>query len=121
MLNWTMSNTKVLNKWLSCTNVNDLTSTPPPTTIIILVVKRLMFVFYYYCKEKAVTQRDQCFGYCRENLSKDLYLISQMDGDQFVPIWTLACMENIKALTTDMDLILDVLRGTSASVCLCFT
>lgn len=47
----------------------------------------------------------------RENLTKDLYLISQMDSDQFVPIWTIACMEDIKALTTDMDLILDVLRG----------
>lgn len=50
-----MSNTKVLNKWLSYTNVNDLTSTPPPTTVIIFVVERLMFVFYYYCK--AVTQK----------------------------------------------------------------
>lgn len=39
-----------------------------------------------------------------------------MDSDQFVPIWTIACMEDIKALTTDMDLILDVLRGTSAAV-----
>lgn len=34
-----------------------------------------------------------------------------MDGDQFIPIWTIACMEDIKALTTDMDLILEVLRG----------
>ena len=47
---------------------------------------------------------------CRENLSKDLYLMSQMDSDQFVPIWTIASMESIKALTTDMELILDVLR-----------
>lgn len=46
----------------------------------------------------------------RENLSKDLYLMSQMDSDQFVPIWTIASMESIKVLTTDMDLILDVLR-----------
>lgn len=52
----------------------------------------------------------------RENLSKDLYLISQMDSDQFIPIWTVACMEDIKALTTDMDLILEVLRGTSATL-----
>ncbi len=53
----------------------------------------------------------------RENLSKDLYLISQMDSDQFVPIWTIASMEGIKVLTTDTDLILDVLRCT----CLHFT
>ena len=48
---------------------------------------------------------------CRENLCKDLYLMSQMDSDQFVPIWTIASMEDIKVLTTDMDLILKVLRG----------
>ncbi|KAM7006426.1 la-related protein 4 [Tautogolabrus adspersus] len=52
------------------------------------------------------------FCFSRENLTKDLYLISQMDSDQFVPIWTIACMEDIKALTTDMDLILDVLRAS---------
>lgn len=52
------------------------------------------------------------FCFSRENLSKDMYLISQMDSDQFVPIWTIACMEDIKALTTDMDLILDVLRAS---------
>ncbi|XP_056293593.1 la-related protein 4 [Pseudoliparis swirei] len=53
------------------------------------------------------------FCFSRENLSKDLYLISQMDSDQFVSIWTVACMEDIKALTTDTTLILDVLRASS--------
>uniref|UniRef100_A0A8C2QAD9 La ribonucleoprotein 4Ab n=1 Tax=Cyprinus carpio TaxID=7962 RepID=A0A8C2QAD9_CYPCA len=48
----------------------------------------------------------------RENLSKDLYLMSQMDSDQFVPIWTIASMEGVKLLTTDMDLILEVLRAS---------
>lgn len=52
------------------------------------------------------------FYFSRENLSKDLYLMSQMDSDQFVPIWTIASMEGIKALTTDMELILDVLRSS---------
>ncbi|XP_069509551.1 la-related protein 4 [Ambystoma mexicanum] len=52
------------------------------------------------------------FCFSRENLSKDLYLMSQMDGDQFVPIWTIASMEGVKKLTTDMDLILDVLRSS---------
>ncbi|XP_028302340.1 la-related protein 4 isoform X2 [Gouania willdenowi] len=55
-------------------------------------------------------QLEFCFS--RENITKDLYLISQMDSDQFVPIWAVACMEDIKALTTDMDLILDVLRAS---------
>ncbi|XP_070696152.1 la-related protein 4 isoform X3 [Pempheris klunzingeri] len=60
-------------------------------------------------RESLKKQLEFCFS--RENLSKDLYLISQMDSDQFVPIWTVACMEDIKALTTDVDLILDVLRA----------
>ncbi|XP_077581633.1 la-related protein 4 isoform X2 [Stigmatopora nigra] len=50
------------------------------------------------------------FYFSRENLSNDQYLISEMDSDQFVPIWSIACMDDIKALTTDMDLIVDVLR-----------
>lgn len=54
----------------------------------------------------------------RENLCKDLYLMSQMDSDQFVPIWTLACMEDIKVLTTDMEIILDVLKGTMSWKCI---
>ncbi|XP_059185799.1 la-related protein 4 isoform X2 [Centropristis striata] len=61
-------------------------------------------------RESLKKQLEFCFS--RENLSKDMYLISQMDKDQFVPIWTIACMEDIKALTTDMDLILDVLRAS---------
>lgn len=61
MLNWTMSNTKVLNKWLSYTNVNDLTSTPPPTTIIILVVKRLMFVFLLLLQRKSCNSERPMF------------------------------------------------------------
>lgn len=39
-----------------------------------------------------------------------------MDSDQFVPIWTIACMEHIKALTTDMELIREILQGTLATV-----
>ncbi|KAG8452603.1 hypothetical protein GDO86_004404 [Hymenochirus boettgeri] len=54
-------------------------------------------------------QLEFCFS--RENLSKDLYLMSQMDSDQFVPVWTIANMEGIKKLTNDMDLILEVLRS----------
>ncbi|XP_077368333.1 la ribonucleoprotein 4Aa isoform X2 [Festucalex cinctus] len=52
------------------------------------------------------------FYFSRENLSKDLYLMSQMDSDQFVPIWTIASMDGIKGLTSDMELILDVLRSS---------
>uniref|UniRef100_A0A8C1CF30 La ribonucleoprotein 4Aa n=1 Tax=Cyprinus carpio carpio TaxID=630221 RepID=A0A8C1CF30_CYPCA len=61
-------------------------------------------------RESLKKELEFCFS--RENLSKDLYLISQMDSDQFVPIWTIASMEGIKVLTTDTDLILDVLRSS---------
>ncbi|XP_058488359.1 la-related protein 4 isoform X1 [Solea solea] len=61
-------------------------------------------------RESLKKQLEFCFS--RENLSKDLYLISQMDSDHFVPIWTVASMEDIKALTTDRDLIVNVLRAS---------
>ncbi|XP_032149594.1 la-related protein 4 isoform X9 [Sapajus apella] len=61
-------------------------------------------------KECLKKQLEFCFS--RENLSKDLYLISQMDSDQFIPIWTVANMEEVKKLTTDPDLILEVLRSS---------
>uniref|UniRef100_A0A8D2J0E2 La ribonucleoprotein 4 n=1 Tax=Varanus komodoensis TaxID=61221 RepID=A0A8D2J0E2_VARKO len=61
-------------------------------------------------KECLKKQLEFCFS--RENLSKDLYLMSQMDSDQFIPIWTIANMEGIKKLTTNMDLILEVLRSS---------
>lgn len=78
--------------------------------------KELEFCFSRYVWSLMCLQCHQFWSFSkmslinRENLSKDLYLISQMDSDQFVPIWTIASMEGIKVLTTDMDLILDVLR-----------
>jgi len=47
----------------------------------------------------------------RENLAVDAYLVSQMDSDQFVPIATVASFSHIKQLTTDMQLIVEVLKG----------
>lgn len=46
----------------------------------------------------------------RENLANDTYLISQMDNDQYVPIWTVANFNQVKKLTKDIKLITDVLR-----------
>lgn len=39
-----------------------------------------------------------------------MYLISQMDSDQYVPIVTVANLDHVKKLSTDVPLIVDVLR-----------
>lgn len=50
------------------------------------------------------------YYFSRENLANDTYLLSQMDGDQYVPIWTVANFNQIKKLTTDIKLITEVLK-----------
>jgi len=49
------------------------------------------------------------FYFSEENLSKDAYLISLMDGDYFVPVSTIAQFGKMKALTTDESLIVESL------------
>ncbi|XP_065573962.1 uncharacterized protein LOC136035985 [Artemia franciscana] len=50
------------------------------------------------------------YYFSRENLSHDSYLLSQMDADQFVSIWTVANFNQIKKLTQDIQLITEVMR-----------
>lgn len=58
-----------------------------------------------------IVSYDLClFFRCRENLANDTYLITQMDNDQYVPIWTVANFNQVKKLTKDIKLITEVLR-----------
>jgi la-related protein 4 len=41
----------------------------------------------------------------------DVYLQSQMDADNYVPISTIANFKLVKRLTHDLQLIIDVLKG----------
>lgn len=66
-----------------------------------------MFIIIILCKKYQIVI---FFFFYRENLSNDAYLISQMDNDQYVPIWTVANFNQVKKLTTNIDLITEVLR-----------
>uniref|UniRef100_A0A8D2CUF4 HTH La-type RNA-binding domain-containing protein n=1 Tax=Sciurus vulgaris TaxID=55149 RepID=A0A8D2CUF4_SCIVU len=106
----------------SCETTRNTTGIEESTDGMILGPEELSYQIYDVSGESstAISTEDlkEClkkqleFCFSRENLSKDLYLISQMDSDQFVPIWTVANMEEIKKLTTDPDLILEVLRSS---------
>ena len=51
------------------------------------------------------------YYFSKENLSRDTYLISQMDSEQYVPIATIASFEQVKKLTRDLSLVVRVLKG----------
>ncbi|XP_025017543.1 putative uncharacterized protein DDB_G0282133 isoform X2 [Tetranychus urticae] len=59
---------------------------------------------------KVMLQHQLEYYFSRENLSRDSYLKSQMDSDQYVPISTVANFDQIKRLTRNIDLIVSVLK-----------
>lgn len=61
-------------------------------------------------KQMLSTQLEYYFS--RENLANDAYLMSQMDNDQYVPIWTVANFNQVKKLSKDIALITEVLRSS---------
>ncbi|CAM1307823.1 LARP4 (predicted), partial [Pycnogonum litorale] len=61
---------------------------------------------------KGMLQQQLEYYFSRENLANDQYLLSQMDSDQYVPIWTIANFNQVKKLTKDMNLIIEVLKGS---------
>ena len=60
---------------------------------------------------KRMLQSQLEYYFSRDNLSHDTYLLSQMDSDQYVPIVTVANFDQVKKITRNMDLIVDVLKG----------
>uniref|UniRef100_A0A914GT81 HTH La-type RNA-binding domain-containing protein n=1 Tax=Globodera rostochiensis TaxID=31243 RepID=A0A914GT81_GLORO len=58
-------------------------------------------------------QRQLEYYFSRENLINDRYLRCQMDADQYVPIKIVANFPKVTQLTTDLDLIVDVLKASS--------
>ncbi|KAI1295852.1 La-related protein 4 [Halotydeus destructor] len=63
---------------------------------------------------KTALQNQLEYYFCRENLIRDNYLRSQMDSDQYVPISIIANFDQVKKLTTDTKLVVEVLRESSA-------
>ncbi|XP_047483164.1 uncharacterized protein LOC125035076 isoform X3 [Penaeus chinensis] len=59
--------------------------------------------------QQLVAQQVEYF-FSRENLSNDPYLISQMDSDQYVPVYILANCSQFKSITKDHSIIVEALK-----------
>jgi len=65
--------------------------------------------------------------HCRQNLGNDKFLREHMDAEGFVPISLVAGFNKVISLTTDLQLVTQVLRGECFSVVnliynlICFT
>ncbi|GIY44557.1 hypothetical protein CDAR_53373 [Caerostris darwini] len=61
---------------------------------------------------KAMLQRQLEYYFSKENLSTDEYLQSQMDNDNYVAISTIANFNQVRRLTDDINLVVEVLRDS---------
>lgn len=62
---------------------------------------------------KAALQQQLEYYFSKENLARDPYLVSQMDSEQYVSIATIANFEQVKKLTKDINLVVQVLKESS--------
>ena len=63
---------------------------------------------------RARVQRQIEYYFSRENLLTDAYLMSQMDTDQFVQVATIAGFNQVKKLTTELDVVRDAIRRSES-------
>mmetsp|Transcript_20628 Transcript_20628/g.28962 ORF Transcript_20628/g.28962 Transcript_20628/m.28962 type:complete len:502 (-) Transcript_20628:278-1783(-) len=54
------------------------------------------------------------YYFSKQNLLTDRYLVSQMNADFYVPIKTIANFKMIKSLTTDIDLVVNIMKQCKA-------
>lgn len=76
---------------------------PSPANLLGLPMRELCEQLRY--------QLEYYFSY--KNLSKDQYLVSRMDDEQYVEISIVANFDKIKRLTNDLDLVVRVLRSST--------
>jgi la-related protein 4 len=54
------------------------------------------------------------YYFSKDNLATDKYLLSQMDGDHFVPISVLANFNQVKRLSSDVNLIIEAVKESNS-------
>ncbi|GFQ65803.1 la-related protein Larp4B [Trichonephila clavata] len=62
---------------------------------------------------KSLLQRQLEYYFSRENLATDEYLVTQMDSDNYVAISTVANFNQVRRLTDDLNLVVEVLRESA--------
>lgn len=65
---------------------------------------------------KSAIKRQAEYYFSKQNLSSDTYLLSLMDSEFFVPINVIANFGKLKALTTDLGLIVEALKQSEEVV-----